>query len=105
MLAPILVGAWYRPPNRGEVLSIQQFDRELEQLGSDFVGKVILGDMNVHNLDWLRFSYQNSREGKELEKVCISHGLSQSVKGLIHGDYFSDVVFFDFASQISCGGT
>ena len=101
-VGPILVGAWYRPPNRGEVLSIQQFDRELEQLGSDFVGKVILGDMNVHNLDWLRFSYQNSREGKELEKVCISHGLSQCVKGPTRGDYLLDLALCDFASQISC---
>ena len=54
--------------------------------------------MNVHNIDWLRFSYQNSRERKELEKVSISRGLSQCVKGPTRGDYLLDLVLCDFAS-------
>ena len=101
-LGPILIGTSYRPPNPGDVLSIQQIDKELNQFGNEFVWTIILGDMNVHNLDWLRFSYQNFREGKELEKVCIPHGLSQCVKGPTRGDYFLDLLLCDFASQISC---
>ena len=58
--------------------------------------------MNVHNIDWLRFSYGNSREGQELEKVSTSHGLSQCVKGLTRGEYLLDLVLCHFASQISC---
>ena len=45
---PLLFGVWYRPPRRGETASIAAFDAELQNR-DDFIGKIIVGDMNVHN--------------------------------------------------------
>ena len=47
-IGPVLLGLWYRPPRRGDVSSIEQFDRELHCF-SEHVAKFIIGDMNVHN--------------------------------------------------------
>ena len=101
-IGPLLIGAWYRPPKRGDVASIQQFDRELEQFGIDHVGKLILGDMNVHNADWLAYSNGSSPEGRELEAVSAAHGLAQCVELPSRGEYLLDLVLSDFPQHIEC---
>ncbi len=100
-IGPILVGVWYRPPRRGEVASIKQFELELERQ-TDFVGKIIVGDMNVHNEQWLRFSNGTSPEGRELEQVCTSHGLKQRVKKPTRGDHLLDLVLTDMIGHVRC---
>ena len=38
----------------------------------DFFDSVVhVGDMNVHNIEWLKHSNSNSKEGIELKAVCV----------------------------------
>ena len=76
----MLLCLWYRRPCPNEIASIQRFDEELGKYSRDTVGAIIMGDMNVHNIEWLKHSSCNSNEGKKLEAVCCSHGLTQHVK-------------------------
>ena len=99
---PLLLGVWYRPPRRGEVASISVFDDELNQFEEDFIGRIIVGDMNVHNEEWLQFSRGESPEGRELETVCSSHGLKQCVKEATRGNYLLDLVLSDLGSCLRC---
>ena len=100
-IGPILLGVWYRPPHRGETASVRQFEVELET-HSDFVGKIIVGDMNVHNEHWLTFSNGMSPEGRELEQICASHGLKQRVKHPTRGEHLLDLVLTDVIGQVKC---
>lgn len=77
---PVLLCLWYRSPNRNEVQSIQRFEHELEMYSRDTVATIAMGDMNVHNAEWRRFSSGSSRRGTELEALCCTHGLKQHVK-------------------------
>ena len=98
---PLLLGVWYRPPRRGETASIAAFDAELQNR-DDFIGKIIVGDMNVHNAQWLQFSRGETPEGLELEAVCASQGLKQHVKEATRGDYLLDLVLSDLGSCLRC---
>ena len=53
---PILFGAWYKPPMQGETASIDSLDAEVSKFGSEVLGTILVGDMNVHEAGWLRFS-------------------------------------------------
>ena len=68
----------------------------------DFVGRIIIGDMNVHNERWLRHSNGVSPEGLLLESVCATQGLKQYVKSPSRGEYLLDLVLADLGSQIKC---
>ena len=61
-----------------------------------------MGDMNVHNERWLKFSKGESPEGLELESVCAAHGLKQHVKSATRGEYLLDLVLSDLGQQIRC---
>ena len=84
---PVLLGVWYRPPHRNEIDSIRRFESELSAYSKDTVATMIVGDMNVHNKQWLRHSYATHLEGTELEMVCCSNGLRQLVKEPSRGPY------------------
>lgn len=100
-IGPILLAVWYRLPKRGDISSIQQFDKELDEF-SDFVGNIIVGDMNVHSEQWLVLSDGESPEGTELETVCAAHGMKQCVKQPTRGDNLSDLVLSDLGSGERC---
>ena len=99
---PVLLCVWYRPPNRGELDSIRRFDSELEMYSANTVATLAVGDFNVHNVEWLRFSNGESEEGTALEHVCSQRGLRQHVKGPTRGDYLLDLVLSNFASGVRC---
>ena len=99
---PVLLCVWYRPPNRGETDSIHRFESELEKYSQNTVAVLAVGDFNVHNAEWLRFSNGNSPEGTELEHVCTARGLKQHVKKPTRGAYLLDLVLSNFASGIRC---
>jgi len=100
-VGPVLLGVWYRRPNRGETASIDSFDHELESF-TGHIATVVVGDMNVHNEDWLKHSNGSSPEGKELEQVSVSHGLRQRVKKPTRGDHLLDLVLTDLHGQVTC---
>ena len=53
---PILLCLRYRRPDLGEIASVQRFDAELALYSHHAVNCIIMGDVNVHNPGWLRFS-------------------------------------------------
>ena len=99
---PILLCLWYRRPDLGDIASVQRFDAELVLYSHDAVNCIIMGDVNVHNPGWLRFSRRDSPEGTELEAVCCENGLRQLVTKPTRGPYLLDLVLTDFTSGIRC---
>ena len=97
---PLLVGIWYRPPNKGEVNSIQCLDNELAQFGCSTMGTIIIGDMNVHEKSWLRYSNGTSPEGRLLQSTSVKHGLIQCVGAPTRGPYLLDLFLTDL-SQVT----
>ena len=47
---PLLLGLWYRPPNKGEVASVEGCREEYDELEEDALGCLLVGDLNIHNL-------------------------------------------------------
>ena len=72
---PFLLINQYRPPHHGEVESIQSLYEDMAIYGRDVFGSIIVGDFNVHNKQWLKFSSHNSPEGYALQNFCRNHGL------------------------------
>ena len=99
---PILVCVWYRRPNVGEIGSIQRFAAEYDRHSKHGVSFIAVGDFNVHNPSWLRFSRADSLEGSELEHECCTRGFLQHVKSPTRGAYLLDLVISDFRSGITC---
>ncbi len=97
---PLLVGLWYRRPDKGEVLSIESLESELDAFGSDVLGTILLGDMNVHEQSWLSFSDGTSIEGRALRDLACSHGLEERVRKPTRGPYLLDLVLTDLGSEV-----
>ena len=91
---PVLLCVWYRPPVRGETESIRGFAAEFDLYVQDSVAVLALGDFNVHNGEWLRFSDGTSLEGRELEHVCNEPGLKQQVRSPTRGRHFAGLCVF-----------
>ena len=68
-IGAILLGNWYRAPDAGES-SIDSLATELERLGSEVIGVILTGDINIHHRKWLRHSRDNSTIGERLWNVC-----------------------------------
>ena len=99
---PILLGVWYRRPQQREVESIHRLDEELQRYTAECVSTIIVGDMNVHNPEWLRWSSHESLEGTELEATCCLHGLQQHVREPTRGPHLLDLVLSSFGSGLTC---
>ncbi len=97
---PILVGLWYRPPNKGEIATIQSLDDELAHFGTETVGTLVIGDMNVHETSWRKCSDGTSIEGRELRDLCAQRGLEQYVEKPTRNDYLLDLVLSDLGSLV-----
>jgi hypothetical protein len=98
---PFLLGVWYRPPDPGEVLSIESLEEEWRQLSSGAMGTILMGDMNVHHLQWLRYSTRNSIEGEALRQFCAQNGMKQLVREPTRGPNLLDLLITDI-DGVSC---
>ena len=98
---PILFGAWYRPPKQGEVASIESIDAECLKFGSEALGTILVGDMNVHESGWLRYSDGTSVEGRLLHDIACSHGWEERVKKPTRGQYLLDLVLTDLGTEVT----
>ena len=96
-LGPILFCIWYRPPSAGEVASIASFEVEWARLAGDFVGTIVVGDLNVHHTHWLRHSTHVSVEGTRFFRFCTDNGFRQCVATPTRGDNLLDLVLTDLA--------
>ena len=97
---PISLCVWYRRPEAGEVASIQRFQNEFQRFSADCVSTIVIGDMNVHNPEWLRWSTRPTPEGTALENVCCEMGLEQFVQKPTRGENLLDLVLSDLASGL-----
>ena len=98
---PYLLCTWYRPPEPGEVQTISTLEAEwLEHCGAA-LGTIILGDINVHHLRWLRYSSRNSAEGDEMRTFCLQHGFRQLVKEPTRGPNLLDLLITDI-DDVKC---
>ena len=92
---PIQICAWYRPPCAGEVESIASFKTEFANTAGGMIGTLVVGDLNVHNIRWLRHSTRNSNEGVALQCAAAELGLRQIVDSLTRGANLLDLVLTD----------
>ncbi len=101
---PVLLCVWYRRPMYGEIESIRRFEQEFPEYSKRAVSAIVVGDMNVHNVEWLAYSNGTKPEGRELENVCSETGLVQLVPGPTRGDHLLDLVLSDFGLGNSFSG-
>ena len=101
MQGPVLVGCWYRPPGSSSDSSITRCASEVADLKSGAMGVVLVGDMNVHAVSWLRFSNGTSAAGKQLHQMSRDAGLQQKVKKATRGEYLLDLCLTDM-DGVSC---
>ncbi len=99
-IGPILLCAWYRPPNSGEVESIRACDDEHRRLADEHIGCIVVGDLNVHHSRWLRYSSGVSFEGSALLRFCQSKGFKQFVAKPTREEYLLDLVIADLESSV-----
>ena len=52
----------------------------------------IVGDLNTHQVSWLRFSNGDTQRGRMLKEVCDDFGLRQFVSQPTRGEYLLDLV-------------
>ena len=64
------MGCWYRPPNIGNIDGIDEIKSEIAKHRANAIGIILIGDMNVHSIHWLRHSARESIEAKRLRGVC-----------------------------------
>ena len=99
-MGPVLLGIWYRPPDN-EIESILALQSELDKHRDTHIASIIIGDMNVHHVTWLRFSRETQRQGAELFRIATGNGLTQCVKDPTRYDYLLDLVLTDLESFTS----
>ena len=92
---PMAVALWYRRPDPGEVTSIKSLELEFQRFAADTVGTILLGDVNVHEPTWLRYSDGTTPEGRELHGCCSERGLQQYVREPTRGEYLLDLAISD----------
>ena len=98
---PLLFGAWYRRPCHGEVASIESLEHEIREHGRDTMGTILVGDMNVHEASWLKFSDGTSPEGRALRDVACCHGWDERVRKPTRGGNLLDLVLTDLGSAVT----
>ena len=98
-VGPVLIGLWYRPPG-SELDSIADLEAEASALREGTIGMLIVGDMNVHHKEWLRFSSCTSPPGRALFETISRMGLTQIVQQPTREEYLLDLVLTDFPECI-----
>ena len=90
----IAICNWYRPGSSDDD-HITSLRGELEEIRSEVIGCIIMGDCNIHHSRWLHFSNGNTPEGSLLKDICDDHGLQQLVRKPTRGDYLLDLLLTD----------
>ena len=94
---PFLIGAWYRPPSRGETARIISLEEEWRRHSQSTLGTIVMGDCNVHATHWLTHSSGESPEGYALHILCNDIGCKQIVREPNREKYLLDLVCTDLA--------
>ena len=86
---PFLGGCWYRPPNKGSIEGINELRDEIAELLSNSVGIIIIGDISIHSVKWLRHSSGETREANALQTVCEELSEPSTASNCTHPPGFS----------------
>ena len=92
---PVAVCAWYRPPARAEIRSIDSFSKEWRDISNSCIGTIAVGDINVHSRRWLHHSSGETVEGTALQAACVTLGAQQLVRSPTRGENLLDLVLTD----------
>ena len=95
---PFAMAVWYRPPAPGHTSCIDTFEDEWRRHAEGSLGTIVMGDLNVHHREWLRFSTHNSVEGARLQAVCYSLSLRQIVSEPTREGNLLDLALTDIES-------
>ena len=95
---------WYYPPC-ADLSHIASLQAEVEDIGTSTDTILLVGDLNVHHVSWLRFSNADTPRGRHLKEFCDGQGLRQLVSQPTRGDYLLDLVLSSNANvQVSVEG-
>ena len=76
--------------------SIVACEQEWRRLCAEHIATILVGDLNVHHIRWLKHYSGVSVEGTSLYRFCAANGLKQFVKGPTHKDgHLLDLVISD----------
>ena len=79
-IGPILLGLNYRPPAKGDVSFVETLQEEFLARRDAHAATVLVGDFNVHEVTWLRFSSGTSPEGRRLRDFCCDYAFKEFTK-------------------------
>ena len=65
------------------------------------MGTILVGDMNVHEASWLKYSDGTSPEGRALRDVAYCHGWEERVRKPTRGEHLLDLVLTDLGSAVT----
>ena len=97
-----LPGTWYRPPCPGEVDSVQRMAQEWARHSTNALGIILVGDLNVHHVNWLKHSASVAPEGRALFDFCCAAGLEERVKKPTRGKHLLDLVLTELHTDVKC---
>eukprot|EP00959_Pyramimonas_sp_CCMP1952_P210960 4414922-Pyramimonas_sp.AAC.1 len=81
-----------RPPEQGEVNTIHTLLKEWRGYQHQVAGTIVMGDVNVHHSQWLRFSSQGvCKEGRVLLNTCSRMGLRGKIGKPTRGYNLTDL--------------
>ena len=80
---------------------MKTFREEYCRLSNEALGVLVVGDLNVHNQRWLRYSSGNSAEGALLEQYCSELGLKQLVREPTREENLLDLVLTS-SREVQC---
>ena len=91
-----------KKPAPGETASIDALYEELERFGEGTLQTIIMGDINVHEISWLKYSDGSTLEGRELLAFANLAGLSERVGKPTRGPNLLDLVLSDLGTELTC---
>jgi len=97
-LETILIGNWYRP-GASTFDGFTNLYAEMAVYFPQVSGVMLMGDLNIHHIRWLKYSNQNTTIGAEMKMFCDFHGLQQIVKAPTRNEYLLDLAITDIVGS------
>ena len=88
----VLVCCWYRRPEPNETTTIASLATEYQSLADAYSYSIIIGDCNVHEPTWLRFSNHSTVEGRLLWDFSRRNALTQKIKAPTRDNHLLDLL-------------
>ena len=73
----------------------------IDQFPNNVFGVFLIGDFNVHSIQWLQFSSHESREGHVLRNFCQRQSLTQCARQPTRNAYLLDLVMTDMPDDVN----